>query len=253
MTDTLQSGADLPSSVRDGLDGFSKRLQNALGDSLVSVVLYGGLTKGEYFDPNASNVNVMVVLKEVTVEILDRVAGAVQEATRSLRLAPMVLSETDLRCSTDVFPVKFLDMQRHHRLIAGRDVLKDLVVAKDHLRLRCEQEIKNLLIRLRGFYLRRVHLPEAIADTVRRAISSLLGSLAVLVELQTGQAPIRKLDIVEQAARLGLDVQPLRRALALKRGELKLDRGELRQLYDALMRTVEQAAEIADRGQERAK
>jgi hypothetical protein len=246
MESTWQSGSGLPAPVREGLERFCHQLENVLGDGLVSLVLYGGLAKNDPYDPRTSDVNVMVVLKEVTVEILDVLAPLVQKGRRAFRLSPMVLTENDLRTSTDVFPIKFLDMQKHHRVLWGQDVLAELPVAREHLRLRCEQEIKNLMLRLRQFYLQRAHLPEAIEGTLNRALASLWASLAVLVELKSGEAPAGHGDVLEAAEKLGLDTQALQSALALRRGERKPDAAELKQLYDAFMRTVQQAAEIAD-------
>jgi hypothetical protein len=246
MTQALPDSAALPAAVREGLERFCNQLRDALGDALLSVVLYGGLAKNDFYSPRTSNVNVMVVLKEVTIEILDKMVAPVEEAMQTMRLAVMVLSEKDLPTSTDVFPTKFQDVQRHHCLLWGKDVLSGLSITRDHLRLRCEQEIKNLMFRLHQLYLLRAEFPEAIEGTLTRAISALLGSLAVLVELKTAKTPRSKHEIVEAAAGLGLDAQPLRDALALKRGELKPDLARLKQLYDAFMRTVRQAADLVD-------
>ena len=235
----------LPASVREGLARLCAHLQEALGEQLVSVVLYGGLAKGEY-TPDTSDVNVMVVLSEVTVTALDKAAPIVQGGVRDFRLAAMVLSEDDLRRSTAVFPVKFLDMQRHHHVLWGKEVLADLNIAHDHLRLRCEQEMKNLLLRLRQFYLQRAHHPELIEGTLTRSLSSLLTSLNVLVELKTGQTAASKRAVIEGAEKIGLDCRSLREVFALKRGELKPDAAELKRLYDAFMKTVQQATVLVE-------
>lgn len=65
-----QSEVALPAEVGEGLDRFCAQLRDALGDRLVSIVLYGGLAKGECAPLN-SNINVMIVLREVSVEVLD--------------------------------------------------------------------------------------------------------------------------------------------------------------------------------------
>lgn len=241
--DTLEEA--LPALVREGLRRLCVSLQEALGEQVVSVVLYGGLAKGEYA-PDTSDVNVMVVLDEVTVAVLDKAVPVIQSGVRDFRLAPLVLSEDDLRRSTAVFPVKFLDMQRHHLLLWGREVLADLIVTRDHLRLRCEQEMKNLLLRLRQFYLQRAHRPELIETTLTRSLSSLLTSLNVLVELKTGQTAASKRAVIEAAEKIGLDSRALREVLALKRGEVKPDAAGLKRLYDAFMTTVQQAAALVD-------
>ena len=244
-TDVL-SELDLPVATRDALERFRGDLEAALGERLVAVVLYGGIAKGEYA-PLTSDVNAMVVLRDATTATLDRMVAPVQEGMRDCRLAVMVLTEEDLRRSTDVFPVKFLDMQRHHRVLCGRDVLADLDIAEAHLRLRCEQEIKNLLLRLRQFYVQRQHRPELVEATLGRAVSSFLIDLSVVLLLKTGQVPTGKEAIAEAAAReLGLDGRVLYEVLALKGGTRQPNADELKRLYDEFMRSVEQAAEIVD-------
>jgi hypothetical protein len=244
-TDVL-SELDLPMATRDALERFRGELEAALGERLVAVVLYGGIAKGEYA-PLTSDVNAMVVLQDATTATLDQLVAPVQEGMRDCRLAVMVLTEEDLRHSTDVFPIKFLDMQRHHRVLCGRDVLADLDITDAHLRLRCEQEIKNLLLRLRQFYVQRQHRPELVEATLGRAVSSFLTDLGVVLLLKTGAAPVGKEAIAEAAAReLGLDGQVLHEVLALKGGTRQPNADELKRLYDEFMRSVEQAAEIVD-------
>ncbi len=235
----------IPAIVQEGQARLCAQLVEALGDQLVAVILYGGLSKGEYI-PDTSDVNLMIVLGEVTVVALDKVAPIIRAGVRDFRLAPLLLCESDLRRSAEVFPIKFLDMQRHHYVVWGKDVLADLTIARDHVRLRCAQEITNLVLRLRQFYLQRVHRPELIESTLTRAISSFLTSLNTLAELKTGQAETTKPAIIEAAERIGLDVQPLRDVFALKRGRLKPDAEELKQLYGRFMMTVQQAASLVE-------
>ena len=245
MTSDETVEAALPAVVQEGQARLCAQLVEALGDRLVSVILYGGLAKGEY-TPDTSDVNVMIVLDAVNVAALDKAAPIIQGGVRDFRLAPLLLCESDLRRSADVFPVKFLDMQRHHRVLWGKDILVDLIIARDHIRLRCAQEITNLELRLRQFYLRRAHRPELIESTLTRAISSFLTSLNTLAELKTGQAATSKPEIIEAAEGIGLDAQALREVFALKRGRLKPDTDELKQLYGRFMMTVQQAAALVD-------
>ena len=154
-----------PSAVGAVLEPTVRELQRVLGPRCVSVVLFGGLAKGEFI-PERSDVNLLVVVEEVTIGLLDEVAPLLAQGAGAVRLGLLLLSEEDLRRSTDVFPIKFLDIQRHHQVLAGRDVFEGLEIARGHLRLRCEQEIKNLLLRLRQFYLERARRPEWIESTL---------------------------------------------------------------------------------------
>lgn len=237
--------AGLPETIQEGLTSFCSELVEELGSSLVSVVLYGGLAKGEYTS-GTSDVNVMIVLDTVTVHALDGAAPIVRGGARDMRLAAMLVEECDLRRSAEVFPIKFLDMQRYHRVLWGKDVFAGVSSSRDHLRLRCAQEITNLLLRLRQFYVHRAHRPELIEITLTRAISSFLTSLGTLIELKTNKTLPTKGAVIEAASEIGLDSQPLRDVFALKRGELKPDSQELKRLYDVFMMSVQQAAALVD-------
>ncbi len=240
----------LPPEVCDGLERFCTQLRDAVGEDLVSIVLYGGLTKGEYA-PSSSDVNVMLVLRDATMDELDRAAPAVRQGMREIGLRVMVVTEFRLRRSIDVFPIKFLNMQRHHRVLWGKDVLVGLHVARDHLRLSCEQQIKNLLFRMRQAYVHQGGRPEFVESVLNSAISSFLNALGALLILKTGDAPATKAEIAEAASReLNLDEQPLLDALALKSGAYKPDERELKRLYGAFVATVERAADIVDRHEE---
>ena len=234
-----------PAPVGSALESTVTELQRVLGSRCLSVILYGGLAKGE-FVLERSDVNLMVVVDQVTLELLDQVAPLLQRSTDSVRLSVLLLSEDDLRRSTDVFPIKFLDIQRYHQVLAGRDVVAGLTIARHHLRLRCEQELKNLLLRLRQFYLERSRRPEMLETTLTRAVSSLLINLGVLAELKTGVLSPTKLVALENAGKLGLQTEPVRQVLALKRGELKPEAAGLKELYASFMFTVEKAARMAD-------
>ncbi|MEE9158437.1 MAG: hypothetical protein V3U60_08635 [Gammaproteobacteria bacterium] len=239
-----RTDSSLPQSVRGGLEQLCDQLEAALGERLISIILYGGLAKGEYA-PQSSDVNVMLVLTEVTIETLDKAAAPVRQATRDFGLSVMVFAEDGLGRSMDIFPIKFLDMQRHHRVLWGKGI--NLSVAEDHLRLRCKQEIKNLSLRLRSSYLQRSAHSELLEATLTHGISSFVMGLSALLFLKTGDTPTAKRDIAEAAVReLGLEEKPLSDVFALKLGEYKPDALELKRLYGAFMATVERAADIAD-------
>jgi predicted nucleotidyltransferase len=246
MSSNGASENPLPEHIRTGLESLCDHLQNIAGGRLISVVLYGGLAKGEYV-PDTSDVNVMLVFETVTVNCLDEIAPIIESGARDFRLATMILTETELGRTVEVFPVKFLDMYRHHRVLWGKEVFESLTISREHVRLRCAQEITNLILRLRQFYVQRSHRPELVERTLTRAISSFLTSLNTLTELKTGAAAPTKLAVIDAAVELGLDSRTLRDVFALKRGEIKPDPEELRRLYDLFMITVQQADILVDK------
>jgi hypothetical protein len=235
----------LPKELATRVDAWADRLVAALGESLVGAAIYGGLAKGDYV-PGRSDVNVALVLTAATPAVLDRLIPLVNEGARDWLLAPWVLTERDLRRATDVFPTKFLDLQRHHLLVCGRDVLGDLDVPHEHLRLRCEQELTNLHLRLRQTYLRRTARPELLETTLRRSLPALLANLGTLLELENKRPLATRNEILAAASASGLDVAAVERVQAIRTGAARPKPEEWRDLYAAFMVTVEKAVDRAD-------
>lgn len=236
----------VPGAVQEGVDRFATALGDALGDHLISIILYGGLAKGEY-SPRSSNVNLLLVVDTVTVDLLDRAVAPVVAAERDSRIALMILGESDLARSAEVFPVKFLDIQKSHRVVWGRDVFSGLTISRDRLQFRCRQELVNLLLRLREFYLRRSERGELIEKTLTSAISSFLTSLRVLLILRGRDAPAVKGEIVDAASReFGLPADVLKAVLDVKTGRRRAGPAELRALYGKFMAAAERAVEIVE-------
>jgi hypothetical protein len=234
------SANDVNQQVTRWCDEFAK----ALAGSLQAVVLFGGLAKDE-FVAEQSDVNVLILLRTVEVAILDRVAPFVRQGQLEFGLSAMLMTEADLRDSADIFPIKFLDMQRCHKILWGEDPFSKVTVTRDNLRLRGEQELRNLSLRLRQSYLQRADRPELLQAALNHAVSSLLVNIGVLLELKTGKPVETKHDALAHAAQLEIPVEPIRQAWALKRGETKPEPDALRQLFASFMQTVEQTANLA--------
>jgi hypothetical protein len=235
---------DVANAVTQQVKRWSNDLVAALGDSLHAVVLFGGLAKGE-FVPGQSDVNLLIVFRAMNVTVLDRAAPLIRQGALEFGLAAMLVTEADLRDLADVFPTKFLDMQRQHQVLWGEDPFPKVQVARGHLLLRCEQELRNLSLRLRQSYIQRADRPELLQAVLNRAVSSLLVNVGVLLELKSGTPTATKQEALSRAEQLGIPTEPLRQAWAVKQGELKLEPAALRELFASFMDAVQQTADLA--------
>ena len=147
----------LPNGVQTAFESWTQDLEVTLADRLISAVIYDGIVKNEDAR-DTDSIRVMFVMNEMSVEILDVLRKVCRRFKLARQLQPFILTQEDLMTSTDVFPIRFLDMQQDYILLYGKDVLKDLIIKRDHLRLRCEQEIKNSMLRLRTSYLMNLDL-----------------------------------------------------------------------------------------------
>ena len=235
----------IPKLLERDIGNFVEELDHSLGSNMLSVVMYGGMVKSKTIkitDP----VNLMVVVREITTKILDQIAEPYMMSRRKDQLKLLTLSKEDLLSSTDVFPIKFLDMQQDYRVLRGEDLVKDLEVNRDHLRLRCEQEIKNLMLRLRQAYLKNSIRPKALSGVMTKSYSAFLSAADVLAELSTGNVYRSDEDILGASESIGLNITPLRRIQELRKGQIFDDPADQKRVYEHLMATVRHAAKMAD-------
>ncbi|HEX3627151.1 MAG TPA: hypothetical protein VH280_17220 [Verrucomicrobiae bacterium] len=240
----MNSGIANTNNVNQQVAQWCSDFAGALDGSLQAVVLFGGLAKDE-FVPEQSDVNVLIVFRSVDAAVLDRAAPFVRQGRLEFGLSAMLMTDADLRDSADIFPIKFLDMQRSHKVLWGEDPFAKVTVTRDNLRLRCEQELRNLSLRLRQSYIQRMDRPELLQAALNRAISSLLVNIGVLLELKTGKPVETKQEALARTAQLEIPIEPVRQAWALKCGEIKPEPDVLRKLFASFMQAVEQTANLA--------
>lgn len=243
---SIQPGYDqLPSDLQSHLEQLAADLNEAVGKDVLSVAVYGPPAKGTPVKVGTTPVPVLVVLEDASIDYLSKIASTVQHAVESFHAAPFVVSLHDLQTSTDIFPIKFLDMQTNHLLLTGRDVLSELEISTQHLRLRCEQELCNLMLRLRNVYLRNAGNDGALRQAVGFGIAPFFAALGAAVALKTGLTPVSHTEIADSAANvLALDRAVLGRLLDFDTS--RASSAELAPLFNDFISIVESAANFVD-------
>lgn len=234
----------IPETLLNDLRSITATLETNLGDTLQSVVLYGGVAKNELVK-DTDRVTLMIVLKEVNTATLEKVGDAL-DGKRQQQIQATVLTLADLNTSMDVFPIKFLDMQQDYEVLAGEDVVKSLEIGRANLRLRCEQEIKNLMLKLRRMYMNSRSNPKALEGMLLRGYYSFLQSGDALAELITGKEYRKEEEVVEAIGAIGLDAELLKRIAALRSGESLGDDAAVKKTVGEFMAMIEKAAKMAD-------
>jgi hypothetical protein len=211
------------------------------------LALYGGVVRGRY-QSGRSDINLLVLLKELNTATLERHAPVLQSAWREIHLEPFLVAQPELERTAAVFPTKMLDVQRFHRLVAGEDVLKSLQVRPADLSRRVEQELRNLTMRLRRRFLsihqdegamQRVLVDAAVTLRVNFLALLYLASVAVPDEERTAAA------FAAAAERFKLDGAALLQLSELRKtGSAN---GQVRALYGAILEVAAQAASLVTR------
>ena len=228
------------------LDSFCDELESELGSIFISGVLYGYLAGEEVSDSDKGIINFMIVLNEINTEVLDVVGSALRKV-KSRKIALLTLSEDDLLSSTDVFPIKFLNIKRNHKIYRGKDLISSLEISKQNLRLRCEQEVKNLMLRLRQSYLSIGQNRKTLSALIKRAYGSILRNMSVIVEMKSGEIKSQEIDVINTCSSYGIDVNPLLEMQSFKSNGLPDDIDELKRLLESVMKCVRGLAVYVDK------
>jgi hypothetical protein len=193
-----------------------EKLQKAYGERLVSVVLYGSAAAGDH-QAKFSDYNILCVLSEIT----PRELGAGEDIFRWWREqcspAPLLLTEQEVATSTDCFAIEFLDIQRRHRLLFGKDVIAPLIVDHSFYRAQVEHDLRAKLLRLRQKAGGMLSNP----DLLRRLLLDSVSTFCVLFRhallLSGAEAGDHKRDVIRRAQEaFGIDPVPFEMLLDVR-------------------------------------
>ena len=191
--------------------------------------------------------NVVVLLNDASIATLDVIAPALRAARRAAMVEPMILTPEEVRRSADAFPTKFLDIQRHHVVLAGEDPFVGLEVPREAVRLRVEQELRNLTLRLSRRYANDGDNSQSMPPVLEEVARPLAIALESLLRLAGREVSVddRSATVFEAAAEaFQLDGPALACLAALRR-----DAGSEQNwtdLFGRVLQTVARAAEVAD-------
>jgi hypothetical protein len=200
------------------LDSLVEKLRKALGNDLVSVVLYGSAAVGDHHE-KFSDYNVLCVLTQITPAQL----GATETVFRWWREqgnpAPLLLTENEVRTSTDCFAIEFHDIRDHHKILFGADVVSGLEIDRSFYRAQVEHELRAKLLRVR----QKASGILSDKDVLRTLLAESISTFCVLfrhalilgginrggAERDAREVPALKRDIIRRAQEeFGIDATP---------------------------------------------
>lgn len=127
------------------------RLTTAVGERLVSVVVYGPAAHDDAY-PALGGEHLLIVVTDLEVETLQRLSDPVRWWLKKGEPWPRLFSRELLRASADVYPIELLEISHHRRVVFGSDPIDGVAIDRDHLRVQCERELREKLMRLREGY-----------------------------------------------------------------------------------------------------
>lgn len=192
-----ENAKDVPAEL-EAAQRFAWELEATYDAELVSVVLYGSAARGEY-TPGVSDLNLLVLLRELSPAALRRGTEAARAWVAEGNPPPLMMSLEEWRGSADVFAIELADMRDAHLVLAGMDPFEGLRIEPADLRLQCERELKGKKIQLRERYLLFAGSPEELGEVLVRSFSTFLVLFRTVLRLTgddaaaDGESVVRRL------------------------------------------------------------
>ncbi len=247
MKRELTNIAQLPLEVQKRIVPYCQKIIKLQEDNLKSIFIYGSTLQD--FVVKKSNINLGIILDRIEFSDLEKNLKIIAIGRQKKIVAPLFLTVEHMKTSQDVFPIEFLEMKENYVLIYGKDLLKNLSINRENLRLQCEQQIKGKLINIRQSYLEVGLKKKGIEKLLHNSFSSLLPTFRNMLRFKKkGIPPLKKEEIVEEMGNLyKVNTAVFLAILKDKQGDEKIGKMDAHLFLERYLKEIEKLAVVVDR------
>lgn len=218
MAFPLFQSLDLPEEIQDLLTRYVAQITETWSTDLDGLLLFGSAARGDFI-VGRSNINMLVLVRSLSVDLLQRAGKLHQEWGKHQIIAPLLLTEDDLARSGRLFPLETLQISQHHVVLAGHDPFVEFHFDRDRLAWQCEQELMANLLRLRQRFIEGAGRIEAIQALLLLSITAVLPCIRGLLHIMEKPSKEKDVEILEHLpATLQFDPTTFLEILSIKRG-----------------------------------
>jgi predicted nucleotidyltransferase len=201
----------LTPSFKRRLDELTASLVATCGKNLIALIVHGSAVRGGWHEAS-SDIDLICVLEDDSDSVLAAIGPALELARFSARIETMILTAAEIPRSADCFPLLYSDVARSSVTLAGKNPFETLAIGDAHKRVRIEQELREIRIRMRRVATDLVG-SVSFGGAVDRKVKQARGPLWALLAFR-GETVADTLDAVLVAAgeAYGIDPAPLRRS-----------------------------------------
>ncbi len=247
MTDTSLQG--LHPQAEGVLASFVQENVSAFPGLILSAAATGSCLTGDYV-AGTSDINSVVVVREMTPEFLDHLASMGRRYGKKRLRAPLVMTPEYICRSLDVFPVEFLDIKLIHKTVYGEDFFSDLAIGTPLLRLQCERDLKAKLINLHQGYISCSGKGRGLRALLLEAYPGffpLFRAMLPIVRPDRTPSLLKASVLADIEAGFGITMEPLREIRALgKKRTFGLDWNIPKRIFTELYRITHELSLAAD-------
>jgi len=226
---------------------FTEKLKTAMGASLKTVAIYGSAAVGDR-TRKYSDINLLIVADKADVSILKVISPLIGAWVKGGNKPPVVVIDSQIRRSQDVFPIELADIRDRHRILFGdAAALSGIEFRPEHLRRQLEFELRSKLLLLRQGYLDAAARGAPVEELMARALSSLASLFRGVLRLVGERVPSSTPQVLRSLeARVAIDADAWETVWRIRQGE-RLPRGLTPdQLFDRLLTGLQNTVNFVD-------
>src|ERR1700754_269412 len=229
------------------VEDLVSQLKAAYGADLRSVVLYGSAAAGEHI-AKRSDYNVLVIVDNLDAAKLAGASAAARAWSDAGNPAPLTLTSSEWRGSSDIFPMEYADILERHKILHGESPFEGIRVDPRDLRLQLEQEAMGKLIKLRQGTLASGNDGVRQIELLAASSSAIMIIFRAFLRLQGASAPKDNVALSQEVARLAsFDGDPFKRVIRHVRGEESIKPADATAVLSGYLRGMEQLVAFLDR------
>ena len=229
------------------LNELIEKLRKAHGESLVSVVLYGSAVTGDRQE-KFSDINVLCVLRQIGAPELAASERVFQWWREQGNPSPLLLTPEELANATDCFAIEFHDIQRHHRILWGENLVQNLAIDDSFYRAQVEHDLRAKMLRLRQKACGTMTDSNLLRRLLLDSISTFCALFRHVLILHGENAPSTKREVIAAASqKFQFDAAPFVTLLDVRDGRTKPREMDPVALLSAYLKGIGVVVEAVDR------
>lgn len=233
--------------ARMTLDELVSQLRAAYGTALRSIVLYGSAAAGEHI-PKRSDYNVLVIVDGLDSDRLTAASATSRAWTEAGNPAPLTLTTSEWRGSSDIFPMEYADILDRHKVLFGDPPFEGISVDRKDLRLQLEQEAMGKLIKMRQGVLASGNDGKRQVELLAASLGPVMVVFRAFLRLHGTPPPRDNVALVEAVAREAkFDAAPFARVVGHVRGKDELKSGDVGPVLAGYLQGLEKMVSHIDR------
>ena len=230
------------------LESFVEELKNILGNNLKSIVLYGSQASGEAVKKH-SDYNLLLTLEKFGFTELKLLQKPVKNWIKNNNPVPVIFSCGQFQESFDIFPIEFLDMKEHHKILYGENPFVNMEISSSNLRHECEHELKSKYLKLCQEFMKTKGKQSEIKGLLINSISTFLVLFRNVLRLNGQVPPLKKLDALNVLSRqVKINTEPFITVSKIKEGDKAAQKPPegMEVLFSSYLNEIEKVIDFVD-------